>query len=78
MGKLIGLNPPAPPHVLRMAEEADEIGIKLLAIENFENTNIFKSLDAFDQHLLQAQFATMQAYLRILLLRIERAAITAH
>jgi hypothetical protein len=67
------INTNAPPYVLLMGREADNLSTALLAIENFEDTNVFKGLDPFDQHLLQAQAAAMSAYLRILLLRIERA-----
>lgn len=72
---LIG-EPPA--HVMRMLDEANELGQRLAALEDFSDTPIFKALVLQDQHLMQAQSATMQAYLRILLMRIDRTKKKEH
>ena len=63
-----------PPHVQRMLEESNQLGQRLLALDDFTNTNVFKALPELDQQLLLSQGAPMQAYLRILTLRIQRAA----
>lgn len=61
-----------PPHVQRMLEESNQLGQRLAALDAFTDSKFFKELDGLDQHLLHIQKDTMQAYLRVLLMRIER------
>lgn len=61
-----------PPHVQRMLDESNQLGQRLAALDAFTDTRHFKELEPFDQHLLHIQKDTMQAYLRVLLMRIER------
>lgn len=62
-----------PKHIQLMLEEADVLGQRLAAIDEFCELPQFEALNQFERHLLQAQSAAMQTYLRILLMRITRA-----
>lgn len=72
---LIG-QPPA--HVLRMLEESNQLGQRLAALDAFTETNVFEAMNEIDKHLMKIQAANMQAYLRVLVMRIERATPKAH
>lgn len=61
-----------PPRVRSMLDESNQLGQRLAALDAFTDTKDFKALEPMDQHLLKIQQDNMQAYLRVLLLRIER------
>lgn len=61
-----------PPHVQIMLDESNQLGQRLAALDAFTDSRHFKELEPMDQHLLKIQQDSMQAYLRVLLLRIER------
>lgn len=67
--KLIGQ---PPKHVQLMLEEADILGQRLMAMDEFMDLPQFEALAEIERHLLHAQNSAMQAYLRILLVRINR------
>lgn len=67
--KLIGQ---PPKHVQLMLEEADILAQRVLAMDQFMDTPQFDAVTELDRHLLHAQNSAMQAYLRILLVRINR------
>lgn len=62
------------PHQQRMIDEADTFKLKIQSLIIFIQQNpIYKGLESMDQSLLDFQLQAMQTYLRVLLLRIERA-----
>lgn len=78
MSRLITPPGTIPLHVQRMMEEGDQLGQRLAALDAFTETVAFKGLHDTDQHLLKIQRDTMQAYLRVLVMRIERATARKH
>lgn len=62
-----------PPHVDRMITEGGELAEKAQKLTTFMEGPAFSDLDKVDQQLLQAQYASMAAYLTILNMRIARA-----
>ena len=62
-----------PPFVQRMGKELKELQTKIKALVEFTTTSkVFDNLPVLDQGLLQAQLSSMQAYARILLIRLEK------
>lgn len=56
----------------RVIEEAKELNVKVIALNEFLRTAELVTLDDTDQDLLQAQYVAMREYLDILNRRIER------
>ena len=59
------------PHQQRVIEERDQLHTRLLALENFLETDRFLTLNRDEQAWLASQAGLMGAYLSILIKRIE-------
>ena len=59
----------------RLKAEGDELAIKLVKLGQFTETPAYHALDEQDQMYLQAQLATMTAYLTILTMRCRKHGI---
>jgi len=60
------------PHQKRICDEFLDIEAKLSKLKNFIGTDIFKSLEDVDRHLLEIQLDAMKNYAYILSQRIHR------
>lgn len=58
------------PHQQRVITEQEELIIKLRALSDFFNTELFSSLTNAEQSLLNEQFRYMQKYSSVLSVRI--------
>lgn len=62
-----------PPHLQRVAEELQDLNIKINALIEFTSTNtVFNNLPELDKNLLMTQLSCMQAYSYVLSMRLAR------